>query len=214
MGTQISLGKGDIFVTRTSSPDSMDDYLEVTVSWATIKYPAKYNADNAFARQNNLMADVYRANGIQIILSEGDYYVYYPAYSSSALQGVIMSIPWGNAVMMHDLVPLLYYRDRHLFTIQGSSGVSGIFYPRHGGLQTLGGSMIGGVGIDNELFAFHDIDSNKLYFLSLESMDIVKVIDMSRRSITFLWFVKKDDFIWLLYKDNLKNKMVYEKWKW
>jgi hypothetical protein len=124
-----------------------------------------------------------------------------------------MSLSQGNGIIMDNLIPVLYYKDRYIYTIQESQGSRSLFVPSGADLQTIAAGLIGGIAIDASLFAFHDMTANKLYFLSLDDLKVVKEIDIIKTGITFWGFVKKDDVVRIAYQDNLRNKYVYEKYK-
>ena len=68
--------------------------------------------------------------------------------------------------MMDSLVPLLYYKDRYLFTTQVDGSQKSLFVlnDKHE-LETLGGRAVDNIAIDNDVVAFQDTEQGILYFL-------------------------------------------------
>lgn len=216
--TQFSsaVGRWQVFAKWIASVDKSQDALSVTTSGSESTYPAKYNADNAFAIQNWFLNSVFSNTGIQLLDGAGKYNIYYQASNMEWWKKwVILQLELWNSIVMDNLAPLLYYKNRFLFTIKEALWMKSLFVLNDNNeFETLWGWSLGGVGIDEDIVAFHDSDNNKLYFLSLDTLKIVKIIWLKQAGLTFQWFVRKGNDVWIMFVDNINKKVRYERWSW
>lgn len=213
---QQSLGKGDIYVKRIESADATKDALYVSRSGSESSYPAKYNADNAFAVQNGFSNAIYSIQWLQLLDRNGQYSIYYQARNKDGnRKWVLVNLTQWSSIMIDNLKPLLYYKNRYLFSVKEAAGLKSLFaIDDANNFVTLGGRSLGWYAIDWSILAFQDTDAHKIYFLSLDDLKITKSFALQKQWLWLEWFVKKWDYVWMQYKDNLTQKMRYEKRKW
>lgn len=207
-----SIGKWDVYAERISSNDNRRDAVSVTVSWNKLWYPAKYNMDNAFAIDNNFNDRIYTNSGIQLLYVDGLHSVFYKAQLPDAWQrGIIQNVEQGTSIMMDGLTPLLYYKNKYLFTLQEYDKQKSLFVLNNSNeLQTLWWWSIENLAIDADIVAFQDTDQWLLYFLWLDNLKILKTIRVSTGT-TFQWFVVDGSYIRIRLQDNVAKKNLFQK---
>lgn len=209
-----SVGKWDVYAEWHSSNDYKHDAVSVVISGTKLRYPAKYTIDNNFAIDNDFRDKIYTNSGIQLLSTSG-HNVYYRAFLKGMfMKGVIQNIERWTSVMMDGLHPLLYYKNRYLFTLKNNNTQQSLFVINdQNELETLGWWKIDNVSIDSNIVAFQDTDSGIIYFLWLDNLKIIKTITIGTTGLSFQWFVVKNTEVWTAIQDNINKKMIYQKRK-
>lgn len=207
-----SVWKWDIYAERISSNDKKHDAVSVTASGNKLRYPAKYNTDNVFALDNNFNNRIYTNSGIQLLYINGLHSVFYKAYLNGIFQrGVIQNVEQWTSVMMDGLTPLLYYKNKYLFTLQEYDKQKSLFtLDDRNELETLWWWSIENLSIDGDVVAFQDTEEWLIYFIWLDNLKIIKTIVVSTGT-TFQWFVVDGAHVRIKLKNNITKKNIYQK---
>ncbi len=207
-----SIWKWDIYAERVTSNDNKHDAVSVTASGNKLRYPAKYNMDNVFALDNNFRDRVYINSGIQLLYINGLHSVFYKAYLNGVSQkGIIQNVEQWTSVMMDGLTPLLYYKNKYLFTLQEYDKQKSLFTLNdRNELETLWWWSIENLSIDGDIVAFQDTEQWLIYFIWLDNLKIIKTIAVSTGT-TFQWFVVDGTHVRIKLQNNIAKKNIYQK---
>jgi len=115
---------------------------------------------------------------------------------------------------MDGLYPLLYYKNRYLFSLknQNEENSKSLFVLNdQNELETLGGRNINNVSINDSMMAFQDSHDGMIYFLSLDNLKLVKSIHIGNSGLDFEGFTIRGDMLWIVIQDNIAQKTIYQK---